>query len=235
MATSIQSPLFPCQYLRILLYVLFFNCCIRGIFNSFSLLAVFMCSPISKELIMYSLLYCTYIWWAPCRSMYCSGGPASPRLRIYHIFLFQHSLQPLNSAVVTHPKCYLCPKVLNSSDFAEAYVSKLIIAPIHACIYVHSSCFFHFFSFFSWLHPRIFWHILLLLWIHQCVLQTFPYMYLSFMHSLVSSLQYFYYYFFFTAHRGFIKLFIQYYSVICRPSDYGEAPPGRDSNPGRAI
>ena len=37
---------------------------------------------------------------------------------------------------------------------------------------------------------------------------------------------------------GFIILFIQYYSVICRPSDQwpqcGEAP-GRDSSPGRAA
>ena len=36
----------------------------------------------------------------------------------------------------------------------------------------------------------------------------------------------------FTAHlgRGFYTWFVQYYSVICRPSN-----PGRESNPGRAI
>ena len=43
----------------------------------------------------------------------------------------------------------------------------------------------------------------------------------------------------FTAHLGlgfFITLFIQYYSVVCRPSEHtvgtGEVPPGRASNPG---
>ena len=42
----------------------------------------------------------------------------------------------------------------------------------------------------------------------------------------------------FTVHQGlgFITLFIQYYSAICRPSDHTVGrPPGRDSSPGRVI
>ena len=44
-----------------------------------------------------------------------------------------------------------------------------------------------------------------------------------------------FYFFRFTAYQGlgFNTLFIQYYSVICRPSVTTVGRPGRDSNPGR--